>query len=369
MSYTETFKDIVSDRIRKKLDVRYDTDNEGRLKKIEIEIDNKTHTFLSRGSKNIDIDASIPIKVDIHVDTKPFDKGVSNVNSTIDLLTGAVVATEAAQVQSIHENSIKVGSTIVNGFFSYIRSEISQQISELTQSIDSQLMHLKELSIALVNKKKQMFNDFERISSRYIKIFDELNSELSNRIYELDKPTFLFKKETDKQAERSVNNDMVNTATVFGFENSDLHSRISTSIAKKRASDTILKARKFLSDQNKLNNTIHNSMINENYHGFKFAPICFIETQNSPNNLDKQVYSEEYINYLSDKHANEYVVNQFSSKELKWNQIDSETEDTLKMYFNSELTKSYNSIDPHSERVKEMIMKLLNKNTINVIKL
>jgi hypothetical protein len=369
MSYTESYNDIISDRIRKRIDVDYDTDKDGRLNKIEIEIDNQKLTFHNRGSKDINIDASIPIKVDIHVDTKPFDKGVSNINSNIDLLTGAVVASEAAQVQSIYENSEKVGSTIVNGFFSYIRSEISQQISELTQSIDSQLMHLRELSIALVNKKKQMFNDFERISSRYIKIFDELNSELSNRIYELDKPTFLFKKETDKQAERSVQNDLVNTTTVFGLENSDLHTRISTSIAKKRAYDTLAKARKFLSEQNILNKKIHSSMINENYTGCKFAPICFVETQNSSNQYDKTIYSEDYINYLNDKQANDYLVYQFSSKNVSWKPIDKELNDSIKMFFNSELSKSYDAIDSHSLRVKDMILKMISNNTINVIKI
>jgi len=311
----------------------------------------------------------VPVEVKIHVDTKPFDKGVSRVNSNIDVLTGAVVASEAAQVASIHENSKKVGKTIVNGFFSYIRSEISQQITELTQNIDSQLMHLRELSIAVVNKKKQMFNDFERISSRYIKIFDELNSELSNRIYELDKPTFLFKKETDKQAIRSVSNDLVNTATVFGFENSDLHTKISTSIAKKRAYDTILKARKFLSEQNTLNKKIHRSMLNENLDGFKFAPLCFVETQNNVNQYDKEVYSEEYINYLSDQQAKEYILNQFSSNSIQWKSMDPELNDNIKMFFNAELTKSYDAIDSHTKRVKDMIVKLASNTTINVINL
>ncbi len=369
MSYTESHNAVVRENIRKRLDVDISTNNEGKLNKIEVEIDNQTYTFHSSGYKDVRIDASIPITVDIHVDTKPFDKGVSNVNSNIDLLTGAVVASEAAQVASIHENSKKVGGTIVNGFFSYIRSEISQQISELSQNIDSQLMHLKELSKAVQSKKFQMKNDFERISSRYIKIFDELNSELSNRIYELDKPTFLFKKETDKQAIRSVSNDLVNTATIFGFENSDLHSKISTSIAKKRAYDTILKARKFLSEQNVLNKTIHRSMLNENLDGFKFAPICFVETQNNINQLDKEIFTEEYINYLGDDHAKEYLLNQFSSKSITWTAMESELNENIKMFFNSELVKNYDAIDSHSVRVKEIITKLSSSNSINVINL
>lgn len=374
MSYSRKYKETIREYINKDIQVKY-VNRENIKTYIDIQIDNSSYTFTIEDlidrpqHKNASIEAVIPVEVEINVDTVPFDHEVYGINNNIDILTGAVVSSEQAQVESIHENSEKVGSTIVNGFFSYIRSEISQQISELTQSIDSQLMHLKELSIALVNKKKQMFNDFERISSRYIKIFDELNSELSNRIYELDKPTFLFKKETDKQAERSVKNDLVNTTTVFGIENSDLHTRISTSIAKKRAHDTLFKARKFLSEQNVLNKTIHSSMINENHAGFKFAPICFVETQNSINQYDKTLYSEDYINYLNEKQANDYLIYQFSSKSVSWKPIDGELNDSIKMFFNSELSKSYDAIDSHSLRVKDMILKMINNNTINVIKI
>lgn len=144
------------------------------------------------------------VNVSIEVDTEPFDNSVEHCNTNVNLLTGAVVATEAAQIVSIDKNSKKVAETIITGFFGYIRSEISQQIAELSQNIDAQLMHLKELAQSCLAKKKQMEGDFTRISSRYIKIFDDLNNELSNRIYELDKPTFVFKKELDNQSIRTI---------------------------------------------------------------------------------------------------------------------------------------------------------------------
>ena len=96
------------------------------------------------------------VDVNINVDTNPFDNSVENCNRNVNLLTGAVVATEAAQIVSIDKNSKKVASTIISGFFGYIRSEISQQIAELSQNIDAQLMHLKELSQSCLAKKKQM---------------------------------------------------------------------------------------------------------------------------------------------------------------------------------------------------------------------
>jgi hypothetical protein len=110
-------------------------------------------------------------------------------------------------------------------------------------------------------------------------------------------------------------------------------------------------------------------MINENHAGFKFAPICFVETQNSVNQYDKTLYSEDYINYLNEKQANDYLIYQFSSKSVSWKPIDGELNDSIKMFFNSELSKSYEAIDSHSLRVKDMILKMINNNTINVIKI
>jgi len=174
MSYTRRYSETVS----KTVSVSYPSSQEG-------------------GSTSVTVD--IPVDVNIHVDTSPFDRSVENCGENVNILTAAVVATESAEIASREFNSRKVANTILGGFFSYIRSEISQQVAELSQNIDADFMHLKELAKSCLAKKKQMEGDYNRISSRYVKIFGDLNNELTNRIYELDKPAFVFKKETDHQ--------------------------------------------------------------------------------------------------------------------------------------------------------------------------
>ena len=49
----------------------------------------------------------------------PFEKSINVCNESVGGLTGAVVATEAAQIASINANAKKIGSTIVKGFFQY----------------------------------------------------------------------------------------------------------------------------------------------------------------------------------------------------------------------------------------------------------
>ena len=317
------------------------------------------------GSKSVTVD--IPLEVNIHVDTDTFDNSVENCNTNVNLLTGAVVATEAAQLVSIDKNSRKVANTIISGFFGYIRSEISQQVAELSQNIDAQLMHLKELAQSCLAKKKQMEGDFNRISSRYVKIFDDLNNELSNRVHELDKPTFVFKKETDSQNKRTSENDMVNTAAILGGECGNLHTKISTSIAKKRALDTLNQAKVFLWQQKKLNNTIQQCMLNENTDNQKFSPVCFIETNNEKNQIGKNLFIPAFLSALHENTKKGEIIDQFSETSNSWNDIPKEYNDNLNLYFNSELNKSYLSTDQHAMRVKEMIQKIANLGSMKVI--
>jgi hypothetical protein len=307
------------------------------------------------------------VHVNINVDTDPFDNSVENCNTNVNLLTGAVVATEAAQIISIDKNSKKVANTIISGFFGYIRSEISQQIAELTQGIDSQLMHLRELSKAVIDKKRQMEGDFLRISSRYIKTFEDLNNELSNRIFELDKPTFNFKKELDNQSIRTTDNDLVNTVVVFGKEGSELHSKISASIAKKRALETLNKAKLFIWQQKKLNQTVHQSMLNDSSESSQHSPVCFIETKANKNQITKTLHAPLFISTFHAEQTKWELIEQFVESSNSWIAITKDHTDNLKYYFNSELNNSYSRADLHSSRVKEMIQKIANIGSIQTL--
>lgn len=351
MSYTRNYRERISIRYSGSVSYDYPASENG-----------GSGTAYFDGTEYEDVD------VNINVDTSTFDNSVNSCNTNINLLTGAVVATEAAQLVSIDENSKKVASSIISGFFGYIRSEISQQVAELSQNIDAQLMHLKELSQSCLAKKIQMEGDFNRISSRYVKTFDDLNNELSNRIHELDKPTFIFKKETDAQKKRTSENDMVNIAAVFGGESGNLHTKISTSLAKERALDTLNQSKVFLWQQKKLNKTIQQSMLNENVNNQKFSPICFVESNNEEDQIDKNLVTPAFLSALQEKAKKSEIIDQFSQKSNSWHAIPKEYKDNLDLHFNSELNKSYSSADRHAERVKEMIQKIANFDSMKVIK-
>ncbi|MEN6618796.1 MAG: hypothetical protein ABFC28_04775 [Rikenellaceae bacterium] len=342
MSYKQSYTETVS----KTVEVSYGSSKKG-------------------GSKSVTVD--IPVQINIEVDTEQFESSVRVCERSVDLLTAAVVATETAEIESKDRNSIKIANSIVNGFFSYIRSEISQQVTELAQKVESQLMMLREFMTAALSKKDQMEQDYLRISGRYRKIFDDLDRELSNRIFTVDKPAFEFKNDTDNHIVRILNNNLINTISVFGAESNNLLSKISTSATKKRALDTIDKAKLFLMHQKRLNISIQNSMLNEYKSGMLFSPICYVETSNIRRQTDKNLYVSDFLDGLEDKLPGDDLFQRLSSSVYKWEKMSKESENYLRLYFNSELDKKYYSNYEHSVRVRETIRKIADLSSINVI--
>lgn len=302
------------------------------------------------------------VNVTITVDTDEFDSSVHNCNQTVGVLTGAVVATEGAQVASIKEKADRVGQTIINGFFKTIRSEISQQIMELANKIDALLLHLNSLSQRCTEKQQQMEKDYRRISERYTKIFEELNQELQNRIYELDKPAFAFRQESDKNVSRLLETDMVNTVAVSGAENSHLEALMSASYVKKNALDSLFKINTFLEEQKKTKNVLQNCMMPYCDSSLYYVPICYVETTGIDNQINHSIYTPQINGQIN---TND-LTDEFN--QMEWDVTDNPNESQIKLHFNNELTEQYPvSENCHENRVRDYIVQLFNlQNTKNI---
>jgi hypothetical protein len=206
-----------------------------------------------------------------------------------------------------------------------------------------------------------METDYHRISSRYLKTFNDLNNELENRIYELNKPAFEFKYNIDNHANRTTGNDMVNTVTVFGLETGTLQAKISASIVKKRTLNAIRQANIFLWKQKKSDTTIKQSMLNENISAVKYLPVCFIETNNEKSQIGKNIYQS---GFLPDTNANR-MIEKFQSQ--RWKDTTKENKDIIQRYFNSEVSNAYSTDSSHNNRVKEMIVGFFDENSMKSI--
>lgn len=300
------------------------------------------------------------VTVTIHVDTDNFDAGIAKCNNSINQLTGAVVATESAQMVQINNSAQQISKAIINGFFKTVSSEISQQIAELASKIDSTLIHLNKLATRCKEKQQQMESDYHRISSRYSKIFNDLNKELSNRIFEIDRKVFEFSKESSKEVVRST--ETAASITVSGTETGKLQAYIGASTAKSHAHGMIGKVYDFLMVQKRLDATLHRNMLDYNTEGTYYTPVMYC--------LSKGESTECHL-YCNSSFPNNPtnegdIVEQMNSK--SWELMSNEEKDTLRDYFNAELAKHFTSSDAHSERVRENILNLFNRNSIKVCK-
>ena len=302
------------------------------------------------GSTTVSGEVEETIYVNIHVDTDPFDRSVNKCNNHISGLTGAVVATEAAQVQSIKKNAERLGRTITDGFFTTVKSEISQQMVELQTRIDADLLHLNELAKKCKEKQTQMQHDYQRISSRYTKIFEDLNNELENRIHALDEQTFRFKRTSNAISERAFDSDMITTVVVSGNENSSLEARISASLTKKRALDSIEQATVFLGKQKSTEMIIAKSTVNTPGEGTFYSPVCYIET-NENGVINRQVHASRLVNKAGGKSLLE------GAQRVEQH---SDNVKAIQQHFNQELNHKYSSGDKHADRVYDYITRLFN---------
>ncbi|MCR5192624.1 MAG: hypothetical protein K6D59_04900 [Bacteroidales bacterium] len=292
------------------------------------------------------------VYVNVEVDTDPFDASAKHCRNSVDALTASVAATEAAQVASIKSNSHRVGKTIIDGFFKTIRSDISQQIDELRNNLDAIFVKLQSDAKRCTDMRHQMEVDYNRKKDQYTRIFTELDKELENRIFNLDKPTFDFSRDNDKLYGRLVSSDMVTTAAVSGAENALLDSKLNISHAKERTMKAINSAKRFLQVQKQSEKTIQRNVVNKSHQGNVFLPVCYMETTNANSEIGRQVYCNKKLDSFNNRISEEL-------RQKQWAGNSKEESDSIRRYFNEEVSASLGS-DSHSDRVREQILRMIN---------
>jgi len=126
------------------------------------------------------------------VDTNPMANSIDGVADHVDGTTTAVVAMQTAIVIAEQKGAEKICNNVNFGFYSLIRSQISQKIATHKSKADAKIMELQQQSLSLIAIKGRMEKDYLMLASRYTKLFEGLNKALRARIFELDKPTTKF---------------------------------------------------------------------------------------------------------------------------------------------------------------------------------
>jgi len=292
------------------------------------------------------------------VDTQPMAEEMKSVSRHVNVTTGAVVAMQTAVIAAEDRAADHVCSNVNRGFYSLIRSQISQKLAKLQSEVDSQMMQLVQQKNALLGIKARMQRDYIMIARRYTKLFNGLNANLKNRIFELDKPTIDFAcKEIDKVSNRTKY--LTATIPISQLESISLSQKIIASNVKQKGVTVIQSMRGFIHEMNVQKKLTDQILINDTGSikiGTSFIPVLLYES-----NMDKTenksieiVVSEVELNSIARSSIINVCYGQFSS--LDWIQKVSENQE-VKTEFQRQLSTS-----TKSSRIKEMALNLFQKN-------
>lgn len=303
----------------------------------------------------------IPVDITIHVNTNQFDRNVDQCNDHLDALTMAVAGAEAAQIAAKKESARKIGSTLVDGFFSYVRYEITQQVSELDARVNSLLFEMAEMRKSCADLTAQMGSDFKGIFSRYTTLFGELDKDTRNRIVAIDAPAFRFASQMDELLGRTMRNRQLGTVAVSAQENASLQSMIFASSTKKRACDVIAHANDFILDNVRQRRTISDIQFPEQEPATVYAPVVITETS-GPTGKDCRLFGLQNRILDVPQPLQSAVADRFENTDQQWNTINNTGALPLTAYLEQQIA-NMDSSSAQAERVRDTVRAMWTRNT------
>lgn len=124
------------------------------------------------------------------VDTAPMATELQSVSNHVKGTTAAVVTMQTAVIAAENQSAKKVCSNVNIGFFSLMRSQISQKIANKQSRVEALIMQLGQQKRQLLSIKTNMEREYGRIAERYLRIFTSVNKELESKIRQIDQPVF-----------------------------------------------------------------------------------------------------------------------------------------------------------------------------------
>lgn len=196
------------------------------------------------------------------VDTYPMAEEISSVSRNLNITTGAVVAMKTAVIAAEEQAAEHICTNVNKGFYSLIRSQISQKTARLQSEVESFFLQMTQQRKALSAIRFRMERDYHMIAGRYARLFNSLNVNLRNRVFTLDKPVTDFAaKEVSRVSTRIrllAGNVPVTSSEILGGGQ-----RILASSIRNRAFQVIGTMRSFISEMNKQKITTERILIGQ----------------------------------------------------------------------------------------------------------
>ncbi len=315
------------------------------------------------------VTVTIPIDIDITVDTQPFDHEVASVENHIDFLTASVVATEAAQVAMIAQNARDISDRVTSGFFGLIRSEITQQISEYRSRAQALFLKLNDMKESCLRKTAQMEQDFSRIADRYSVLFRDLDNEIANRVGALDAAAFTVHAIVSNEASRAVLGTLSTTATVTAGENSHLQTLVLTGGIRQRANQLLSDAQGFLASDKRLTRTMQNILRRESNPTAqcRYLPVLYRNTKGPERGGEDLFVPDTGQSPVATTQARRQIEERFRDSSFEWSALSESRRAQIDNYLKSRIERMDPGQGRHQIRVGEMILSLWNASETKVL--
>ena len=317
----------------------------------------------SQNGGSVSYSGTEPVYITIDVDTNAFDASVDHCTDAVNALTGAVVATEAAQVESKRRASKQIAASIVKGFFEYVGADLSQKIKELASKCESLFFALMGHKENCLSKSKQMQDDYNRISKRYSKIFEDLDKETVSRIEVLDRPTFQFAETAQNLIDRNSNTELLGISTISANESIKLETVLSCSHVKQQASILLAKANNYLQGTYRLANSVRDMLDESQVEEEIMLPVMFVESVLNSDNKETKIIGTDEEFTPSGESIDSQLRSRFMSKDVEWDDMKTEDFEKVISYLNADVQSGQ-----MEDRTLKTMLGLLNDQAIQIIK-
>ena len=301
--------------------------------------------------------------IDCLIDTHPMANEMNSVSAHINGTTAAVVGMKTAVIKAEADAATRVCNDVNRGFYTLIHSQISQKIAKLHSEVDSHLMKLNQLRKQLLAIKGRMERDYGMISQRYIKLFNGLNKNLQQRIFELDKPTVKFAVSDTSMITNRIK-ALTASVPVSQMESLSMSQKILISNIKYRGLHVIDSMSRFLEEMNEQQRLTNRVLLDKKMDSLGAELMIPVLVSESCFDQMGHVQMEVVINssflpaHIRTRIKNEVIV---QAKSLQWE--SSVTSPELISEFGKYLSSS-----GASERVKMMTDRLFKENSFQTVK-
>lgn len=283
----------------------------------------------------------------ITVDTHEMAEEMKHVSRTVAGTTAAVGAMHTAVIAEEASSAQRICANLNNGFYYSVVAQIEQKYAREKSQSDALAIELIQYQKELASLKVRMGKDYNAFTVRYTRLFDTLNNELKNRVYELDRPVMEFCREKIKLMQQRICN-LISTVPVNQSESLTATQMIAAAHIKENAKELIESIKDYIKNDKKVEEDAGSirqpeGVQKEECH---YLPFILMEDDNT-----KQLHL--FGNNLSQT-ITESLTGQ--DRQWEWKEVDETTR--------KKVADNYNAFVQNAnlpQRVKEEMLRLFNK--------